>query len=56
LATDILFYLDPEMGGDLTSPVPTCPANTAIGCTESTALEKGSGGGYDGPALQVPFA
>jgi len=35
-ATDILFDLDPEMGGDLTNPVPTCPSNTAVDCSAST--------------------
>ncbi|MBT8061266.1 MAG: hypothetical protein KJO85_01195 [Gammaproteobacteria bacterium] len=35
--TDVLFDSDPEMGGDLTNPVPTCPADTAIDCSASTA-------------------
>jgi hypothetical protein len=34
--TDILFDLDPEMGGDLTNPIVSCPPDTAVDCSEST--------------------
>ena len=34
--TNILFDRDPEMGGDLTNPVPICPADTTIDCSDST--------------------
>ena len=34
---DTYYDNDPEAGGDLEAPVPVCPANQVIDCTESTA-------------------